>query len=170
MRTRLAAFVSFLFIAEVVASWWVWGGAPTDTIRVRYSDYWAFEAGRLRYWIPIVLTALVVLGIPVYARVRSRGQFARLLLAAVLGLVTELATTFLYWRSPGSSVIRGLYQSIWVGNRLPHSRELGWLSFRVYLCDHLVPWALALFVAVIAWVFFDRKAWSVTWNSIAKGA
>ena len=39
-------------VAEVFASWWAWGRAPTDSLRVLYEgDFLAYEVERLIPWL-----------------------------------------------------------------------------------------------------------------------
>lgn len=100
MAARFTVLAALLFGAEVAASWWVWGRSPTDTIRVWYSGLWAFEAGRLHYWLP-VFASLVALWIVVwYVLLRHGRPITRWLFAAALAVALELATSVLYWRSP----------------------------------------------------------------------
>ena len=161
MAARCIAFASFLCGAEVAASWWVWGRAPTDSIRVWYSGFWAFEAGRLHYWVP-VFASLLVLWIVGWYAFRRHGRLITWLFAAALGVGLEVATSVLYWRSSRSSDLRGLFQSLWVWHRVPQASDMGWPSFRVYLWDHLVPWAMVLLVGMTLWVLFEQKARNTT--------
>jgi hypothetical protein len=162
MPTRFVAFASFLFGAEVVASWWVWGRAPTDTIRVWYSGFWSFEASRLHYWLPVVASLAALWIVVWYTLLRHRRAITWWLFSAMVAVGLEVATSMLYWRSPRSSNLRGLYQSIWAWHRVPQASDMGWPSFRVYLWDHLVPWASALFLGMILWVLFEQKVRNAT--------
>lgn len=162
MAARLAAFAALLFGADVAASWWVWGRTPTDTIRVWYSGFWLFEAGRLHYWLPVFASLLALWIVVWYALLRHARPIARWLFAAALAVALELATSVLYWRSPRSSDLRGLYQSLWVWHRVPQASEMGWPSFRIYLWDHLVPWVAVLVVGMTLWVLVEHKARSAT--------
>src|SRR2546426_2552291 len=113
---RVIAFLSLLCGAEVAASWWVWARAPTDSIRVWYSGFWVFEAGRLHYWIP-VFAAVVALWIVAwyllrwYGRTKGiQGNHQRRYLIAwwLLGAASAVGlgrfTSALYLRSARSSV------------------------------------------------------------------
>jgi len=164
MAARFIAFASLLFGAEVAASWWVWNRTPTDTIRVWYSGFWVFEAGRLaHYWFPVFASVLALWVVVWYAILRHGHVITRWLFATVLGVGLEVVTSVLFWGSPQSSNIRGLYQSFWVWHRALQASDMGWPSFRVYLWDHLVPWAVVLLVGItLLWVLFEQKARSTT--------
>ena len=162
MTARFIALASLLFGAEIVGSWWVWSRTPTDTIRVWYSGFWPFEAGRLHYWFPVSATVLVLWIVVWYAFLRGR-PLMQWLFTAVLGAGLEVVTSVLYWRSPRSSNIRGLYESVWVWNRVPQANEMGWPSFRVYLGDHLVPWIVVL-------VIFSLPVWYLRYRKHHSGA
>lgn len=44
-------------LTEVATSWWTWVRAPSDTLRVRYDSFYAYEGERLFFWL-IVISAL----------------------------------------------------------------------------------------------------------------
>jgi len=157
MAARLITFASLLFGAEVAASWWVWGRTPTDTIRVWYSGYWAFEVGRMHYWVPVFASVLALWSVIWYALLRRGRPITRWLFSGACGVALEVVSSVLYWRSPQSSSLRGLYQSVWVWNRVQQASERGLPSFRVYLWDHLVPWTIVVLVGVAVWVLFQRR-------------
>jgi hypothetical protein len=165
MAARFIAFASFLFGAEVVASWWVWGRAPTDSIRVRYSGFWVFEAGRLHYWVPVLASLLVLWIVGWYALRRhdhSKGVQQKYLIAwwlfvAALAVVSEVLTSALYWRSAQSSDLRSLFQSNWYWHRAPQASDMGWPSFQGYLWGHLAPWPVFLLLGLAVWYFWRRR-------------
>ena len=157
MYRRLIAIALLLFGAEVAASWWVWDRTPTDTVRVWYPGFWAFETGRLRCWVTVlalVLTLWIALWYPLLRRGRA---LAGWLFAAGLGVGLEVATSLLYWRSPQSSDIRGLYQSAWSWHRVPEPSDMGWPSFRLYLWDHIFPWTVILLIGLALWGFARER-------------
>ena len=158
MATRFIAFASFLCGAEVAASWWVWGRAPTDSIRVWYSGFWAFEAGRLHYWAPVFASLSVLWSVGWYALRRHGRLITWWLVGAALGVGLEVLTSVLYWRSVRSSALRDLYQSTWYSNRVPRASDLGLPSFRGYLWAHLVPWAMVLLLGMTLGVLYEQKA------------
>jgi hypothetical protein len=150
---RVIAFLLLLFSAELAASWWIWGRAPTDSIRVWYSGFIVFEAGRMRYWVPL-FAGLAVLWIAAWYLFRRNGHLtAWQLLGAGLAVALEVLTSVLYWGSARSSDLRGLFQSIWAWHRVPQARDLGWPSFRIYLWNHLIPWAVVLIIGISIWLF-----------------
>lgn len=158
MTARLTAFASCLFGAEIAASWWIWNRTPTDTIRVWYSGFWPFEVGRLHYWVPAFACTLVLWMVAWYALLRKGRPATQWLFTAVLAAGLEVVTSVLYWKGPQSSSIRGLYQSVWAWNRVPQANEMGWPSLRIYLGDHLVPWAVMLvLVGIYLWYLGHRK-------------
>src|SRR5271157_331510 len=106
MTARLIAFASFFCGAEVAASWWVWGRAPTDTLDVLYSGFWAFEAGRLHYWVPVFASLLALSIVAWYAFRRHVRLVVWWLFAAASGVGLEVLTSVLYWRSGRSSPLR----------------------------------------------------------------
>lgn len=162
MVARFIAFVSLLCGAEVAASWWVWGRAPTDSIRVWYSSFWVFEAGRMHSWVPL-FASLVALWIVVWYALRRHGRLiAWWLFGAALVVGLEVLTSVLYWKSARSSDLRDLFQSIWYWHRVPQASDMGWPSFRIYLWNHLIPWALVLLFGMALWVLFERKARTAT--------
>ena len=56
---NLVIGAAIAFGAEVLTSWWTWVRAPTDTLRVQYESFFAYEAERLLPW---VIMALVLNG------------------------------------------------------------------------------------------------------------
>jgi hypothetical protein len=157
MAGRFIAFVLFLCGAEVAASWWVWGRAPTDSIRVWYPGFWAFEAGRLLYWVPIFASFLTLWIVVWYALRRHSHLITLWLLATALGVALEVLTSVLYWRSAGSSDLRNLFQSMWYWHRVPQGSDMGWPSFRIYLWTHFVPWATVLLLGLAIWYLWSRR-------------
>ncbi len=174
MALRFIGFFSLSLVAEVIASSWVWGRAPSDSIRVFYSDFWTFEAGRLDYWI-IIFTFLIILWI--FARnlfrryVISKGDeqvnnrpwslLASWALGTVLTVALEVLTSALYWRSDSSLSLRAFYQAMWFwdfwDDRNPHTNDPGWPSFRIYTRDHFLPWALVLLIGVTLCFFWKQR-------------
>jgi hypothetical protein len=41
--------------AELISSWWTWVRAPTDTLRVRYDSFFAYEGERFLSWLVVVV-------------------------------------------------------------------------------------------------------------------
>ncbi len=157
MAARLIAFAALLCGGEVAASWCVWGGAPTDSIRVWYSGFWVFEAGRLHYWLPLLAILLALWTVGWYVLRGHGGLITLWLFTVALGVGLEVLTSVLYWRSARSLHLRDLFQSIWYWNRIPQASDMGWPSFRGYLWDHLIPWAVVLLVGVTLWLFIEHS-------------
>jgi hypothetical protein len=156
MRVRFAIFVLLLFGAELAASWWIWVRAPMESIRTSYADFWTLEVGRLRYWIP-VFAASLALGAAAWYVFRYQGTIKRWLIGSALAIGSEVVTSILYWRSTESSALRDLFQSVWYWHRVPHENDMGWPSFRIYMWNHLVPWAVVLLVGITLWLMFERR-------------
>lgn len=150
--SQVGGFLSLLFSAEVAASWWIWGRAPSDSIGVEYRRFWAFEASRLHYWL-LVCASLVTLWIVSWYALRRHVHFMTSWpLAVVLGIGLEVLTSLLYWGSADASHLRSFFQSGWWWDRVPQASDLGWPSFRIYLWAHLVPWAVVLLLGMILWL------------------
>lgn len=170
MAARILAFTVLLFSAEVIASWWIWAEAPTDSIRVFYSNFQVFELERLGGWITVFVSGLTLLLLPWILTSRKRDiENARGglnvfrdpivfwtvgLIAAVFG---EVLTSIVFWVSSTSLHIRRLYESVWYWNRVPQSSDIGWPSFRVYMWQHFVPWAIVLLLGLTIWHFLRRR-------------
>jgi hypothetical protein len=98
-----------------MASWWLWGGAPTDTLRVSYPGFWGYEVGRLLCWsvlflLSMVIWLIVLRGMHDGARKEVRVELlAGLLLACAL----EVSASTLYWNTRSSLPVRDLYGSVW---------------------------------------------------------
>lgn len=147
---------SVVFGAEVTASWWVWREAPTDSIRVWYPSFCAFEAGRLHYWLPVFVFLLTLWISVSYALLRHARPITWLLFGIGSGLGLELTTSILYWTSPRSSSLRSLYQSIWAWDRVPPTNAAGWPSLRIYIWHHIAPWAMVLMIGVSFWYLWNK--------------
>jgi len=158
MRTRFVALASLFLTAEVAATFWLWGRAPTDTLRDWHPSFWAFELDRLRYWLPVSAALLGSWFLASYALARRNRRNVWWFVGVAVGIGAEVATSTLYWKSPRSSYLRGLYESVWAWERVPQASDLGWPSFRIYLWSHFIPWAFVLVLGMIVWLRFERKA------------
>jgi len=169
MLLRFIAFLSLLFGAEVSASWWIWGRSPSDSLHVWYAGFWAFETGRLHYWVPTLAVAAILWLAARY--LFQRGHHAEgaqrsdqkkrvagvWVLSAVLSLLSETLTSGIYWRSNKSADLRDLFQSTWYLHRVPKASDLGWPSFQGYLWPHLVPWAVVLLLGLAVWYLWNKR-------------
>lgn len=157
MALRLIRCTVLLIGAEGLASWSIWGLAPTDTLRVWYPTFWAFELGRLRYWMPVLALAGLLWGLVWYGLHRRIGRMLAWVLSGAVAVAVEMGTSTWYWKSPASIYIRGLYESGWYWNRVPQAGDLGWPSFRGYMLAHLVRWAVVLALGLVAWYLWNKR-------------
>jgi hypothetical protein len=165
---RFGFLACTLWCAEIAGSWWIWTDAPTDTIRVQYHRFWDFELERLHGWTSIfgfLIAGWVVIHCLRRHQVSSkdlsekyrRQRLIVLWIATITsGLLLEVLSSVVYWKNPSSVHIHYLYESAWYWGRVPTSRDLGWPSFRGYLCDHFIPWLVVLFCAVTLWHRFEK--------------
>jgi hypothetical protein len=170
VKADLMRFLSVILAAEIVSSWRLWGGAPTDTIRISYSGFWNYESGRLFYWAPLLLLCILLWFLIARAVMRPRshanaGQGYRSITsgwfwipAFGIALALEISTTVLYWKSAASMHVRNLYESIWYWHRIPQSSDLGWPSLEGYLLDHLVIWFIMFLFSAALWYYLRRAA------------
>lgn len=173
MTTRFLAFVVLLSVAELTASWWIWGRAPTDSIRVWYPSFWAFETGRLNCWSIVFASAMALwLIFPYlirnYVTKQSAGHdgdsrtylSAWWALGAILAVVSEVLTSARYWKAASSLPVRDLYQSLWYWDYLSPKLDTSdryWPSFRIYERDRLIPWAIVLLLGLALSYAWNRQ-------------
>jgi hypothetical protein len=167
MVKRLATLVSLLGLAEVTASWLIWARSPSDSLRVWYSGFWAFEVGRLRYWVPVFASVVTVWILAWYfirpltaAKHNVQGNHQRLrltpsrVLGASLAIGLEVLASWFYWSSPRSFDLRTLYQSGWYWHA---NGDLYWSSFLGYLVWHFVPWTAVIALGLTLSHFWNRR-------------
>ena len=155
--TRLITFSLLLWGAEVTASWWVWSGAPMDTLRDWCPDFWRWESGRLHYWIPVFALSVLLSVVSWYGLHRRVRGIAMAVLGAGLAVGVEVSTSILYWRSASSLYVRrDLYESFWDWHLIPYLLYIGGKTFKGYLWDHLALWAVFLCLGLTVWYFWDR--------------
>ncbi len=162
MRRSPIAYLPLLFIAEIAGSDWIWAGVPTDVSFDRAS-FWNFEAGQLQSWAISLLAVGVVWTLirRLFRQDHPPSVASQILVSfSVLTLSTaqEFSTCLLYWRSPKSHALRGMYFASEANAHLA-SQPVDWKfeSFRMYLLDHLIPWAL---------VFLLGLGFSYLWHNI----
>jgi hypothetical protein len=130
----------FVLAAELFASFAVWHGTPTDW-RGEPPSFWHFEILRLRYWCGFGLSSA---GLWVIAwlglRRLSHAALTPALLGALCALGTEVMTSIYFSKSLSSN----------------QANYLGWASFQIYLCEHLVSWIAFLLVGFAIWHFWSR--------------
>src|SRR5258708_36655602 len=59
-KTRFVLSAFTLLAAEIFGSWWLWARAPTDSLRVSYPDFAAFESGRFKAWAGVFASFLIL--------------------------------------------------------------------------------------------------------------
>jgi hypothetical protein len=146
-QRRVLRWFLLCFIAEVVSSWRVWTSFPDDNLRVGYTGFAEFEAGRLQFWVLM----LVMIGLSGSAMTwlanrdnrlsgsKENAKAKRMWLRRALYLVSAIALEI------GASVV------YWYWNRARRPESFGWPSFRFYLWGHLLPWAVVVSLGLFLW-------------------
>jgi hypothetical protein len=125
-----------LMIAEVLASFAVWHGTPTDWAGARLR-FWTFEGFRLGYWATfLLLFGAILAGLQ---RLLLKRLGLTFLIAACSGGI-EVATSLTFWK------------------RLSTDRAgyLGWPNLTRYVLDHLVAWTLLWAFGLGLWHLLRR--------------
>jgi hypothetical protein len=140
MRSLSIRLLLFIAAAEIVASFAVWHGTPTDwTGETPY--FWHFEILRLRYWCSF---GLLSAGLWVIGRLGLR-RFSATAIPAVLevlcSLGTEVMTSIYFWRSLSSN----------------QASYLGWPDFRRYFWEHLVSWIVVLVISGLCLRYLQHR-------------
>jgi len=150
--------------AELVASWWLWGGAPTDTLRVSYVGFWSYEIGRLSCWmafLPLFVVAWLIVwrGLSWAIHPKSSWLFYLLVSAVqILALALEVSTSVRYWHSSSSIGVRNLYTSIWYWHRVPSPSDQGWPSLKGYILNHAFAWVVAILIfEILLYLEYRRR-------------
>lgn len=169
---RFVSLSALLCGADVFASSWIWGRAPSDTIRVWYPGFWVFAAGRLHSWVLVFAFVLIpcIAAWHLFRHHSSRLSDGKTspasyiaewwMLSASLAIVSELLTSIFYWSSSRSSDLHAFYTSMdyWgLLSETPHTNAPGWPSFKLYLWGHFLPWAVILLPPLLIWYYWDRK-------------
>lgn len=165
MIVRSVVFLLLALGAELAASWRVWGGAPTDTLRVAYSGFWSYEVGRLLCWTllsPVCLAGGLITWRGSSWAIRKPERRSRpfpIGAAQFLALALEISTSVWYWNMQSSRPVRDLYGSVWHWHRIPQVGDLGWPSLKGYIGDHALAWCIALLISeILLWVMFRMWA------------
>lgn len=141
MKSLSIRWLLFIVAAELVASFAVWHGTPTDW-KGEPPHFWYFEMLRLWHWLGfgIGFAALWVIGWLSLRRVSA--IVIPLVLAILCALGTEVITSIYFWRSLSSS----------------QTSYLGWPNFRQYVLEHLVSWTVVLVISGLSmWYLGYRK-------------
>jgi hypothetical protein len=140
MFTNAIISSSLLWSAEVLASFFIWRGAPTDWTG-QPPRFWSFELWRLQYW-GLFFSLSASLWVIAWFRLRRRsGKIGLALLGAILAVAVEVLTSILYWKQ-----------------LLPvQASYLGWSSFQRYLGEHLISWIVVLLICLGVKHLWNRK-------------
>ena len=150
--TNTAVLASLLWMAEVVASFFCWGGAPLDALPDPHFDFWYLEGLRLRYWALTFLCAGLLWAIVLFWIARYVGDTAtdaQHSFKKVTGWLTGI----------GLAVAAELLTSLSYQQRLPFGLSFGMSAWdlHLYMRQHLVAWTSFLLVCLGAWT--ARKHW-----------
>lgn len=133
---KLCSYCVLLVIAELLASFAVWHGTPTDWTGQRLR-FWEYERVRLGYWaIFLLLFGVLWMGL---RRLLSQ-RLGRNALAAACSGGLEMVTSLAFWK------------------RLPTNQAvyLGWPNVTKYVLEHLVAWALFWVFGLGLWHLLKR--------------
>ena len=139
MPIKLIMSAVFLWFAEVLASLAIWRGAPTDWSG-EPPHFWNFEMWRLEYWALLFSLAVLLWVIASYGLRRRVHKIAPGLFGAALAVTVEVLTSIWYWK-----------QLPWT-----QASYLGWSHFRWYFWDHLISWAVVVFIGLALWHSWNR--------------
>jgi len=132
-------FCLLLLGAEIGASFFIWSGSPTDWIGEPL-HFWSFEGFRLRYW-ALVFASSGLLWVVAWHSLYRRAQTIVLVLGLLLAAMAEVLTSIWYWK-----------QLSW-----NEASYLGWLSFRLYLLEHLFSWFAVAFGCLVIRYLWTRS-------------
>jgi hypothetical protein len=141
MKNFSIRFLMFIVAAELIASFAVWHGTPTDW-RGQTPSFWFFEMRRLQYWgsFAIAFAGLWVIGWLALRRLST--TVIPVVLAVLCALSTEVLTSIYFWRSL----------------LLNQASYLGWYDSRRYLNEHLASWVVVLAISgVCLWYLEHNK-------------
>ena len=137
---RCAAVLLVLAFSEVLGSVGVWHGTPTDW-RGLPLHFWNYEFSRLAYWIPLAGGAFAIVLAFWYVLPGMRRYSLLLPVALAFALGVEWITSASYWRALS----------------IEQASSLGWSSEFNYILEHLLCWAIALFLTPASWLFWIRR-------------
>ena len=139
MKSFSIRLLLFIVAAELIASFAVWHGTPTDW-RGQPLSFWFFEMLRLKYFGSFGLAFAGFWLIAWLGLRRHSARVAPALLGAVCLLGTELMTSIYFWRSLSSNQVG----------------YLGWPSPRRYCWEHLISWGLVLVIVGLCFWCWNR--------------
>jgi hypothetical protein len=152
VRSLSIRWLLLILAAEILASFAVWSGTPTDW-RGEPLHFWYFETLRLRYWcgFGLLFAGLWVIGS--LGLRRFSPTVIPAVLAALCSLGTEVMTSTYFWRSLSWN----------------QASCLGWSYFRGYFSDHLVSWVVVLVISgLCGWYLRHREHRSRTAAPLTK--
>ena len=95
----------------------------------------------MAYWIPLAGAAFAI-GLAFWYVLPIMRRFSLLLpLVLAFALGVEWITSASYWRAL----------------TIEQAGSLGWSSEFYYIQEHLICWAIALFLTAVAWLFWTRR-------------
>ena len=137
---RWAAVPLVFVISEMLGSFGVWHGTPTDW-RGMPLRFWHYEFWRLAYWIPMALGACVVVSTFWYFVPSLRRYSVMLPVVLASALSIEGITSVVYWHALS----------------VEQASFVGWSNEFNYVRDHLECWAIGLLISTGAWLFWMRR-------------
>jgi hypothetical protein len=140
MKIKFVTSALVLVVAEVLASFFVWSGAPTDATGPP-PRFWSFEMWRLQYWAIFFSLAALLWAVSWYGIHRRVRMIGMGLLGAALAVGVEVLTSVWYWR-----------QLTWT-----QASYLGWSYFPRYFWEHLISWLLVVSIGVALWYVWNRR-------------
>lgn len=151
MKSALMALgigITLFAIAEVLASFLSWRGAPTDT--TWEPSFWKYEAWRLSYWLPLSIVAAAFSFAATFTFSRYPADIQRYfpsgaVTAAGLFCISEFGaeytTSVRFWDS------------------LPKNEAtLLWISERLYIREHCESWFISTALLLLAWLWWHRQS------------
>lgn len=134
----------FLVAVELMASFVVWHGTPTDW-KGEPPHFWYFEIWRLRYWCGFGLVFASAWVIGWFGLRRFSATVIPALLGVLCAFATEVATSVYFWSSLSWN----------------QASYLGWPDFQQYFKEHLISWVVVLVILGLSvWHLWNRR-WRV---------
>jgi len=129
-----------LMLAEVLASFSAWSGAPMDGTAPP-PRFWSFEMWRLEYWVVLFSLAALLWAVSWYGFHRRIGTIGMGVLGVALAVATEALTSVWYWR-----------QFTWA-----QASYLGWSYFPKYFWEHLISWFVVVAIGAVLWYVWNKR-------------
>jgi hypothetical protein len=141
MKSFSIRFLLFIAAAELIASFAVWHGTPTDW-KGQPPSFWYFEMLRLRYWCAFGLAFAILWVVGWLGLRRVSTTVIPIAVAVLCALATEVITSVYFLRSL----------------RPDQASYLGWYDSRIYFREHLFSWVVLLVVFLIClWYLGHRQ-------------